>query len=193
MANGNWQIHKDDPVFDETDDKLGTIDKVENGYFKMDTGLLGMGQSYYVPVSAIGDIRDGRVYLLTTKERLDSMGWEQPPTEPAGQGSESSPRAPRARTYGGPDDVIPGAAPRGHEYRESSEAAGGRRSDTANQTDQVRRHWGESDHGEDSAPEGAERGDEAAGLAPGPDAATYHGSTSDEYEVDPKGSPPRGK
>jgi hypothetical protein len=72
----DWTIENGFGVYDAHDDKIGTVGDVWDDHFRMDTGILGLGKDYFVPYSAISDVRDNKVYVRTTKERLADMGWE---------------------------------------------------------------------------------------------------------------------
>lgn len=75
----NWRVSKGWDVCDVNGDKIGSVNEVSGSYFKIDSGFLGLGKDYYIPFSAIRDVRDDKVFITSTKDRLDMMGWEKPP------------------------------------------------------------------------------------------------------------------
>lgn len=72
-----WTIENGFGVYDTNGDKIGNVTDVWDDNFRMDTGFLGLGKDYFVPYSAITDVRDDKVFVQTTKDRLDSMGWRK--------------------------------------------------------------------------------------------------------------------
>lgn len=75
----SWRITKGWDVYDLNNDKIGTVNEVSGSFFKIDTGFLGLGKDYYIPFSAITDVRDEKVFINSSKDRLDSMGWDRKP------------------------------------------------------------------------------------------------------------------
>jgi hypothetical protein len=43
------------------------------------TGLFGLGQHYYIPLSAIEDVTEGGVILSVNHGELDQRGWSEKP------------------------------------------------------------------------------------------------------------------
>jgi len=77
----SWRISKGWDVYGLNDEKLGTVHEVyENNYFQMDTGFLGLGKDFWIPFSAITDVRGDKVYIRADKNNLKSMGWDKKPT-----------------------------------------------------------------------------------------------------------------
>jgi hypothetical protein len=72
-------------VCDVNGDKIGEIAAILPDYFTMDTGFLGLGKNYRVPLSAIKEIRDNKVFLNTTKDRIDKMDWSEEHSYPGAQ------------------------------------------------------------------------------------------------------------
>lgn len=83
----NWRIQQNYSVYGRDDQKIGTVGEVQGDYFKMDTGFLGLGTDYFVPIDAVTDVRDDRVYINATKDQLSSLGWESKPTGRTSTGS----------------------------------------------------------------------------------------------------------
>lgn len=73
------RVRKDMDVVDLDGDKIGSVDEVQSSYAKINTGFLGLGKDYYVPFTAMQDVRQDTVVLSCDKDRLDSMGWDSPP------------------------------------------------------------------------------------------------------------------
>src|SRR4051794_7093387 len=91
-------------VYDVKGDKIGTVGRLyrpatsmasrgtapgtyaepstsdAEGYFKVDTGFLGLGKDLYIPASAITDVTGTRVTLNADKDRLDERGWDRRPS-----------------------------------------------------------------------------------------------------------------
>jgi uncharacterized protein (TIGR02271 family) len=77
------QVHEGMDVLDRNGDKIGKAGETLGQYFNVDAGFLGT-KEYYVPFDAITEVRDDAVWLNCEKGDLDSMGWDQEPTEYAG-------------------------------------------------------------------------------------------------------------
>ena len=76
-----WLIDKGFDVFDSTGDKVGTVKEVfGTSHFHTDAGLLGLGKDFYIPFSAIRELRGRELYLNTSKDQLGSMGWDKKPS-----------------------------------------------------------------------------------------------------------------
>jgi uncharacterized protein (TIGR02271 family) len=71
-------------VVGSDDDKIGDITDVRPSYLLLQKGLIFV-KDIYVPMSAIRDVDpDGeRVYLEVTKDRVEDMGWDAPPSDEA--------------------------------------------------------------------------------------------------------------
>ena len=69
-------------VLDQNGDKIGKAGETLGGgrYFNVDAGFLGT-KEYYVPFDAVTEVRGDAVYVNTTKDRLDEMGWDRRPEE----------------------------------------------------------------------------------------------------------------
>jgi uncharacterized protein (TIGR02271 family) len=74
------QVHEGMDVLDMNGEKIGKCGETLGDYFNVDAGFLGTTE-YYVPFSAITNITDDRIYLNVRKDQVDSMGWNERPTE----------------------------------------------------------------------------------------------------------------
>ncbi len=75
----SWRISKGWDVYDSKNEKIGSVKDVSTDFFHCDTGFLGLGKDYYIPFSAISNVSGEKVYINTSKDRLDSMGWDKKP------------------------------------------------------------------------------------------------------------------
>lgn len=74
------QIHEGMDVLDRDGESIGKCGETLGQFFNMDAGFLGM-KEYYVPFSAITEVRDRSIFLNVVKADLDQMGWDQMPDE----------------------------------------------------------------------------------------------------------------
>ena len=74
------QVREGMDVLDQNGDKIGKAGERLGDYFNVDAGFLGMHE-YYVPFSAVTEVRKDAVYVNTTKDRLGEMGWDRRPDE----------------------------------------------------------------------------------------------------------------
>jgi uncharacterized protein (TIGR02271 family) len=72
------QLHEGMEVLDTNGEKIGMCGERLGNYFNVDAGFLGTTE-YWVPFSAITNITDGAIFLNTTKDRINAMGWDQRP------------------------------------------------------------------------------------------------------------------
>ncbi len=77
------QIREGMDVVDTSGEKIGKAGEIMPGgqSFKVDTGLFGLGGEYYVPFSAVREVRDKSIYVNVAKDELDRQGWNSPPAE----------------------------------------------------------------------------------------------------------------
>jgi hypothetical protein len=89
-------------VYDVKGDKIGTLGRLyrpassvastgtapgtyaepasgAEGYFKVDTGFLGLGKDLFIPATAVTDVSGDRVTINADKDRLDDRGWDRRP------------------------------------------------------------------------------------------------------------------
>jgi uncharacterized protein (TIGR02271 family) len=74
------QVHEGMDVLDRNGDKIGKCGETLGQYFNVDAGFLGT-KEYYVPFDAITEVRENAIWLNCYKGDLDSMGWDERPTE----------------------------------------------------------------------------------------------------------------
>jgi uncharacterized protein (TIGR02271 family) len=79
MQNRGRNIRAGMDVLDLNGDKIGSIGDAFGSYMKVDTGFLGLGKDYYIPSDSVTEIFDDHVVVNTTKDRLDTMGWDEKP------------------------------------------------------------------------------------------------------------------
>ena len=91
------QIERGWQVVDRNGDKVGTIEEIGANYFVVSKGLI-FTKDVYVPVSRVTetDPGEGTVRLDVDKDKLDGMGWDQPPLHGATTDADT--------TYGTADD-----------------------------------------------------------------------------------------
>jgi uncharacterized protein (TIGR02271 family) len=74
------RIHEGMDVLDRDGDTIGKAGETLGQFFNVDAGFLGT-KEYYVPFSAITEVRDDAIYLNCDKDELDGMGWDRRPEE----------------------------------------------------------------------------------------------------------------
>jgi len=77
-ANSASQIMAGDDVFGSDADKVGTVAEVQQGYIVVEKGWF-FPTDYYVPMSAISGVANGRVTLTVTKDAALQSGWDTVP------------------------------------------------------------------------------------------------------------------
>ncbi|MBI2940889.1 MAG: DUF2171 domain-containing protein [Chloroflexi bacterium] len=60
---------------------VGTVREVFDTYFRCDTGLLGLGQDLFIPLTSVDHIEGSKIFLQVPADRVSQMGWSQPPAE----------------------------------------------------------------------------------------------------------------
>jgi uncharacterized protein (TIGR02271 family) len=81
------QVHEGMDVLDRNGDKIGKAGETLGQYFNVDAGFLGT-KEYYVPFDAITEVRENAIWLNVDKHDIDSMGWDQQPSEAEYTGTE---------------------------------------------------------------------------------------------------------
>lgn len=76
--NDNWEIDDGWDVISADGEKIGDVQDVQGHYIIASKGFF-FPREKYVPVSAIQDVRDGKVYLSMTKSQLDGIDWDAEP------------------------------------------------------------------------------------------------------------------
>ncbi len=79
-----------DEVHSSDDHKMGKVLGIDKRFLIVQRGLIGKKQ-YFIPMSAVNDCNNGKVYLNMTKEQADPANWDAPPV--AETGAESPPIA----------------------------------------------------------------------------------------------------
>lgn len=70
-----WEIDHGWDVFGADGEKIGDVQEVQPSYLVVSKGFF-FPTERYVPVSAISDVRDERVYLSVSKDEIDARGWD---------------------------------------------------------------------------------------------------------------------
>lgn len=65
-------------VVDRDNDKIGSVQDVQPHYITVEKGLL-FKEDFYIPTSAITDVRDETVYLNVTKDEVENEDWKRQP------------------------------------------------------------------------------------------------------------------
>lgn len=66
-------------VYGSDGQKIGTVKDCTETYCHIDTGFLGLGPDYYIPMENIADSRPGEVFLDLPSDRVGRMGWDHEP------------------------------------------------------------------------------------------------------------------
>lgn len=77
---GVWEIDQGWDVLAADGEKVGDVDEVHPSYLVVSKGFF-FPTERYVPVSAITDVADDRVYLNVRKDDIDNLGWDSPPRD----------------------------------------------------------------------------------------------------------------
>jgi len=75
---GYWEIDHGWDVFGADGDKVGDVADVQNDYITVSKGFI-FKTDMYIPVSAISNVQDERVYLNTTRSDIERQGWDRVP------------------------------------------------------------------------------------------------------------------
>jgi uncharacterized protein (TIGR02271 family) len=74
MTKGSTdQVREGMDVFDNNDEKIGTLAESVGGYMRIPSGFLGLGKEHHVPLSAVRDVDGGEIHLNVSKDRLDEL------------------------------------------------------------------------------------------------------------------------
>ena len=68
-------------VYGSDGDKVGTVAEVQPTYLVVEKGFF-FPTDYYIPLSAVTQVRDGQVLLNVSKDTALHSGWETIPTPP---------------------------------------------------------------------------------------------------------------
>jgi len=77
-SGGVWEIDDGWDVFGSDGEKIGDVHDVQSHYIVVSKGFFFPSEKY-IPVSAISNVENDRVYLNVGKNEIDSMGWDQVP------------------------------------------------------------------------------------------------------------------
>ncbi len=72
-----------DEVHSSDDHKMGKVLATDKRFLTVQRGLIGKKQ-YFIPMSAVNDCNNGKVYLNMTKEQADHVNWDSPPVVETG-------------------------------------------------------------------------------------------------------------
>jgi len=75
-----WNIREGMEVFGAEGDKVGKIIGFTDRYFVVEKGFF-LPTDYYIPVSAISNIEDDKIYLSFTKDEALNQGWDRQPAD----------------------------------------------------------------------------------------------------------------
>jgi len=79
-------------VYGADEEKVGNVDRVEQGYVVAHKGIF-LPKDLYIPVSAIERIEHDRVYLTIAKDEAEAQGWDAPPAVGVAGGPPPKPDA----------------------------------------------------------------------------------------------------
>lgn len=82
MAVDVNQVQHGWDVFSSDERKIGGVTYVGANYVLVTKGFL-FTKDIYIPTSAITGIEQDRVYVDVSKDQVEDMGWDQPPTDTA--------------------------------------------------------------------------------------------------------------
>ncbi|MBI4319920.1 MAG: DUF2171 domain-containing protein [Chloroflexi bacterium] len=81
MQYGSHNVRVGMDIFSSDNHKLGTVDQVFPDHFTLKKGLI-FTKDLYIPYSSLSRCEAEKCFLNITKDRIDHMGWYQPPTGP---------------------------------------------------------------------------------------------------------------
>jgi hypothetical protein len=79
------QIHAGVDVYGSDEKKIGKVIAVDSLYLTVERGLLSKSD-YYIPISAVNNLYESRVYLKLTKDDALRAGWDSVPIIPTDAG-----------------------------------------------------------------------------------------------------------
>ncbi len=74
MIREGWDVLANDG------EKVGEVTRIGHEFILVRKGIV-FTKDLYVPTTAIASVADGRLYLNHASHEIESMGWEQEPTE----------------------------------------------------------------------------------------------------------------
>jgi len=81
QAGQVWEIDHGYDVFAADGEKVGDVQDVQPHYLTVSKGFFFPSERH-IPVDAIADVRDERVFLAVNKDQIDSQNWETAPAAP---------------------------------------------------------------------------------------------------------------
>ncbi len=72
------QINVGDEVYGSDGDKVGTVAEVQPSYIVVEKGFF-FPTDYYIPLSAVGNVADGQVWLNVARDAALDSGWDTVP------------------------------------------------------------------------------------------------------------------
>lgn len=81
MQFGTHNVRTGFDIYSSDNQKIGTVDQVFPDHFVVKKGII-FTRDLYVPYSAVSRCEADKCYLNTSKDRVDQMGWYQPPAGP---------------------------------------------------------------------------------------------------------------
>jgi uncharacterized protein (TIGR02271 family) len=105
------QIDRDWTVYDVNDEKVGDVAEVGAGYLLVQKGLLFI-KDIYIPMGQVRDTdaASHRAYLDVSKDAIDGLGWDAPPTATDAGTVETTSATSTDRGYQTSDDAANGDA-----------------------------------------------------------------------------------
>jgi hypothetical protein len=77
---GTLNITEGTDVYGSDGDKVGSVVAVRPNYLVVEKGFF-FPTDYYIPVSAVSGVEEGRVYLAVTKDAALNQGWDAMPAD----------------------------------------------------------------------------------------------------------------
>jgi uncharacterized protein (TIGR02271 family) len=141
----DWDVYGNDGA------KIGSIAEVGDNYVLVQKGLLFV-HDIYIPTSSIERVENDSVWLNVSKDEVESMGWDEPPTgasggtfsgEQAAQGSYATEESFGGKAYSGSarntdDETTARSAGTAYDTDTAYDTGTGRR--TGNETQRIREH-----------------------------------------------------
>jgi uncharacterized protein (TIGR02271 family) len=84
-----WEIDHGYDVYASDGEKVGDVQDVQPHYLTVSKGFFFPSERH-VPVAAITDVRDERVYLSVTKDQVESQGWDSIPAAQASTDTDTT-------------------------------------------------------------------------------------------------------
>lgn len=82
QPSGVWEIDEGWDVYGADGEKIGDVHDVQSHYLVVSKGFF-FPTERYVPVTAITNVENDRVFLNVSKAEIESLGWDEIPSEDA--------------------------------------------------------------------------------------------------------------